>query len=53
MKYKAPAMNTLQTAQFQDLIKSGLKTKHSVPREANKGFSDTPLFNQTQQTKLF
>ncbi len=52
-KYIRPKMNALQAAQLKECLPgmtNGLKL--SVPREMQKGFSDTPLFS-VEQPKLF
>lgn len=47
-------MNALQKAQLEDCLNAGMNApRNRRPREFNKGFADTPLFSQTEQTKLF
>lgn len=45
-------LNQLQQAQLADCIKAGRTVQINSKKKANKGWTDTPLF-QVEQPKLF
>jgi hypothetical protein len=48
-------LNSLQAAQLRDsIVVGGCTAKiNAAPKSMNKGYSDTPLFQVNNQTKLF